>query len=210
LKSGNPMLVLIEDMTEIHTKTDLHIREIDDEVNRSIAHVQQGKMAMLPHLEELRTKLWIMYTEKVIEKLEKFVKDLAYRLSKVSEYKKKINSIRREFQDLKKEMQDSRIIVNKTQNLSKIIDLFNQAASLWNDLVDNEDDLIRDAWINFLSKVYLPFAGVASAGYWMIVQFILKWTSLTNILLVWAVILFLLYWALLQLARNPFKLESAG
>lgn len=207
LKEGDLVTCLIQDISDIHERTSLHINEIDDKVHKSIALVQQGKMEQLPHLEQLRVELWICYAAKSIEKIGKLIGDLSFRLVKVASYKKQINDIKRRFVNLKSETDDNRIS-GKGQYLVKIIGIFNECTSLWNTLVDNEEDLRREAWMSFLSKIFLPFAGVVSLAYWALAKLIFGWNNTGNIILGWILVLFILYFLLLRWAENPFRLDS--
>lgn len=207
-KLGNAMGTLVLDLNDIH-ETGLYINELDNKINKSIALVHENKLDMFPNLEELRIELWIKYTEKNIEKVEKFIKDLSLRLVRVGDYKKKINEIRRKFNSIKTETQDYKISIN-AQDLPPIIALFNETTEIWNDLTDKEEDLRREAWINFLSKIYLPFVTVSLGIYWAILHFILQWNkdNLNNILFWGALIVVGLYFILIKLAKNPFKIEE--
>lgn len=206
LEQKKIVVTLIKDINDIHEKTTLHINEIDDKVNKSIALLQENKISN-SHVEDLRIELWLKYTEKNIEKIEEFIKDLSLRLVKVGEYRKEINEIKRRFNSIKIETQNYKGL-NNTLNVTKIAELFNETTKLWNKLGDNEEDMRRDAWFKFLSLLYLPFAIAVSGGYWVIIYYILKWNNLNQILIVGGLILVGLYFLLIKWAKNPFKLEN--
>ena len=204
----NIMYVLIEDVNTIHEETNIRITEIDDRVNESIALVTQGKMAMLPHLEELRIELWSKYTEENIKQLEKYIRDLSLVLVKVSSYKADLMKIKRRLEHLKRESDDPRIHTNYN-HAPELIKLFNDTTKLWNRLNTSEEDLRREAWFNFINRIFLPYATIVSGAYWgLIYAEYIPLEKLNEILIWWTILLFLLYWGLLNWAKNPFKIEE--
>lgn len=196
---------LITDLNEIHEQTDLRIDELDDKVYKAIPLVQKG-IVNLDALKDLRLNLWIRYTEESIIEIEEFVKELSLRLVKVSQYKSSVNKIRRNFDKINNELNDFKIL-EKSNYFEDLIKLFQDSVNLWNDLVDNEEDLKREAWFKFLSLIYLPFCAFVSAVYWTIIKFFLESKDILGVVTIfWFFLLYLLYFFLFRWARNPFKI----
>jgi len=205
--SKNLITQLIEDLEMIRDASDFSLKEIDNKVIRALSAVQKHSLP-LSDLESIRLELWLAYTNEMIIKLDRLLKNLSLALVNVKPFRVKLNQHRREYKQIKESMEFDKV-TPPSKFSKKISDLFYDIINLWNHVADSEDDLRSGAWRNFLIKIYFPFMIVASTAYWYFVtHFKLFLSSPTSAVFWFIVVLFAGYFILKRVVRSPPKPEE--
>ncbi len=195
---------IIEDLKDIHDVVP-NINDIDERIIKSISAVQNSRME-LNALEPLRLELWSTYTDNIITKIEKLLKDLSSALVPVKPFRIKLEKTKKLYKKIKDRL-EFQTLPTQIKDVDEIKLCFNDMTELWNEIVINEDELRSDGLVKFLRGIYLPFAGFITVAYWYFVPTAFVSTPEQNIL--WfLVILFALYFILRHIIQNPPKMRT--
>ncbi|MEK6967444.1 MAG: OadG family protein [Nanoarchaeota archaeon] len=202
LNNRKPSEILLDDLKEIHEKTEVRISPIDDEVHRGI-HLYNSKKYSIDQIKKLSHKLWLTYTQDSLDRVDNILKELTANLVRVSQFSHKLNEEKRKLNRVRNQINESSH-PDDSQDLKEIVSIFNESIKIYNELVDSEKDLRREAWFNFLTRLFFPAATLSSVLFWSLQAYFNWIQDMMLAVFLFLAMLVLVFNLMKSIARDPF------
>jgi hypothetical protein len=161
---------LIGDLDRIHQQTKTRLPNVDDAILKTISVVEEGNKPAIPTIPKVHLKLLSAYLDKMIKDIDVLISDYSKTLVYMKKYRVRLNELIREKDTVQRNISFEEADFQKFY--APIDNLWNKTVDLWNELVDSEEDLRKEARLKFIKLIYLPVLTVASIVFGLYGKFV--------------------------------------